>query len=50
MHIDNARQFVVPCNLLNDEIGKDRIFIRVYATSSIGAEMCMESDIVKDSF
>ena len=46
----HARSFIVPCAELDEEFGKDEIYVQVYATSTLGATFFGVSDLVKDHF
>jgi len=44
------RNFFVPCIVLNEDFGKDEIYIKVTATGPDGRITVAQSDIVQDSF
>ncbi|MDH4274840.1 MAG: hypothetical protein OEW08_07375 [Gammaproteobacteria bacterium] len=46
----HERHFPVPCNILNEEIGMDEIFLRLHATLSDGREFTWDSAVVRDRF
>ncbi|MDH5229561.1 MAG: hypothetical protein OEZ58_12270 [Gammaproteobacteria bacterium] len=46
----NSRTFVVPCKILNEDIGRDEIYCKVCARSSLGVDAEAISPVVKDNF
>jgi len=44
------RHFVVPCHMLDHELGPDKIFIRVFVTTEQGVEISADSAVVNDRF
>lgn len=44
------REFSIPCELLDEAIGKDRIFLKVCLTSSLGLDLCCASPVLEDHF
>lgn len=45
-----SRQFGIPCELLNEALGKDRLFLKVCLTSNLGIDICCASPVLEDSF
>jgi hypothetical protein len=45
-----TRSFLIPCELLNEAVGRDAIYIRLYVRSSRGETITARSATVKDPF
>jgi len=48
--ISQNRHFVVPCDILDEDIGTDEIYLKVNATSTLGITMSALSPILRDRF
>lgn len=48
--VRNKREFTVPCEILNDRVGPDELYIKVKAESTLCVEFEGQSPIVKDAF
>lgn len=46
----HARSFIVPCSILDEDLGKDELYVKVCATSTLGATACGLSAVVQDRF
>ena len=44
------RSFAVDCKVLNEAIGQDKVFIKVFAVSNTGKVIAGRSDTIKDWF
>lgn len=44
------RSFAVDCDILNEAIGEDKVFIRIHAVSNSGAIVTSRSETVRDWF
>lgn len=44
------RNFALPCEVLDEAVGKDKVFIQIYAVSNEGKMMSARSETVKDWF
>jgi len=44
------RHFVIPCHTLDHELGKDKIFIRLFVTTEQSIEISADSAVVSDRF
>lgn len=45
-----TRSFLVPCEVLNEKIGRDSIYIRVFVNGSNGERFAALSPVIKDWF
>lgn len=48
--LTHERHFQVPCVILNEEIGKDEIFLRLHVRRADGREFTWDSEVVQDKF
>jgi len=46
----HTRSFIVPCSILDEDLGMDEVYAKVCATSSLGVTCCGASSIVRDHF
>ena len=44
------RSFAVDCSVLNEAIGEDRVFIKIYAVSNTGQVITSRSETIRDWF
>lgn len=44
------RDFIVPCDVLDEKLGKDKIFLQLVVKSSAGEVFTAKSDTIKDRF
>jgi len=44
------RKFVVPCEILDEAIGEDKVFLKIFVTTSEGEHITEKSATVKDWF
>ncbi|MEK6749334.1 MAG: hypothetical protein AABY83_09030 [Pseudomonadota bacterium] len=50
VRMTHERHFQVPCTILNEELGKDEIFLRLHARFIDGQEFFWDSAVVQDRF
>ena len=48
--LELQRQFVVPCDILNEAVGLDEIFLTIICRSSSGEEITIQTPSVRDHF